>query len=138
MVACTIKQEKRLNRVKTITIKYEPTYDEVVVNNRKCRVCLNRFWFTKDFGPSYPDNHACDDCQYWQGMWLERDNGELVFHNGRAYVIDEEVSEDYPRKITIKFKNGKTVYTNHLWQSREVPTIWQEYGLNDNAEVIIN
>ena len=124
--------------MKQINIKHDFSLEKVTVTNRECKVCDKKFFFYTAYAPQIPDNNACDECQYWMSIWTIRNQGEVVIYNGNYYMIDDVVKESYPNKITVQFDNGKTVYTNHLWEYQHVPVLWQMLGLYDNAVVKVN
>jgi len=58
--------------------------EKVLVTNRICRVCANKYYFSANNPYRKPDNHCCETCSFWV------DNFMYDANNGDGIIIDRD------------------------------------------------
>ena len=89
----------------------------------------------------YRDNVLCSTECFYKHYWLEfvknKDDKDMVRHNGNHYVIGDENSQSCFRgfdgaRFVIYFNDGRIVETTNLWGQGAIPEEFRD-RLTDNV-----
>lgn len=86
------------------------------------------------------NDKLCFSCDFWYKKWLRFNDSNVVCIDGRYYTYPKAFvpNKRHLGKYTIKFHDDHIIATDSLKLEGDIPAVWQEAWLFDNAKFINN